>query len=67
MGGVADCDVLRLVDDSVEGLMRLHAEGGDGEEDEEQGGKSHILEGKEKTNKQMLISQQYNSVKQKEN
>lgn len=35
MREVAHCDVLRLVDDGVEGLMCLHAESGDGNEDEE--------------------------------
>lgn len=35
MGYVAHCDVLCLVDDGVEGLMRLHAESGDGDQDEE--------------------------------
>lgn len=34
-GHVAHRDVLRLVEDGVEGLMRLHAESGDGDEDEE--------------------------------
>lgn len=34
-GHVAHCDVLCLVEDGVEGLMRLHAESGDGDEDEE--------------------------------
>lgn len=35
VGDVAHGDVLRFVDDGVESLMRLHAEGGDGDEDEE--------------------------------
>lgn len=36
--------VLRFVVDGVEGLMRLQAEGGDGEEDEEERRKRHILQ-----------------------
>lgn len=36
--------VLRFVVDGVEGLMRLQAEGGDGEEDEEERGQRHILQ-----------------------
>lgn len=35
MGHVAHRDALCLVDNGVEGLMRLHAESGDGDEDEE--------------------------------
>lgn len=35
VGHVAHRDALCLVDDGVEGLMRLHAESGDGDEDEE--------------------------------
>lgn len=46
MGDVAYGDVLRLVEDGVESLVRLHAEGGDGDEDEEQGAERHILQGK---------------------
>lgn len=42
-GRVAHRDVLRLVEDDVEGLMSLHAKSGDGEENEEQGAKCHIL------------------------
>ena len=34
---------LRLVHDGVEALVGLQAEGGDGDQDEEQGGKGHIL------------------------
>lgn len=34
---------LSLVHNGVEALMRLQAEGGDGDEDEEEGGKGHIL------------------------
>lgn len=41
---VVDGDVLRFVVDGVEGFVGLQAEGGDGEEDEEQRGKCHILQ-----------------------
>lgn len=52
-GRVAHRDVLCLVKDGVEGLMCLHAESGDGDEDEEQGAKCHILkERKRQTSKQ---------------
>lgn len=44
MRHVAHSDVLCFVVDGVEGFVRLQAEGGDGEEDEEQRAKRHILQ-----------------------
>lgn len=43
-GHVAFCDVFCPVYNGVEGLVRLHAESGNGDEDEEEGNKCHILE-----------------------
>lgn len=41
---IADSDILCLVVNGVEGFVGLQAEGGDGEEDEEEGAKRHILQ-----------------------
>lgn len=41
---IANSDVLCFVVDGVEGFVGLQAEGGDGEEDEEERAKRHILQ-----------------------
>jgi len=65
-GCVAHRDVLRPVEDGVEGLVRLHAEGGDGDEDEEQGAECHVLEERKKekaSGKSQLQIKKYSELK----
>lgn len=65
-GRVAHRDVLRPVEDGVEGLVRLHAEGGDGDEDEEQGAECHVLEERKKekaSGKSQLQIKKYSELK----
>lgn len=45
-GSIGCCDVFCFVCDCVEGLVRLHAESRYRDQDEEEGNKSHILEGR---------------------
>lgn len=41
---IANSDILRFVVDGVEGFVGLQAEGGDGEQDEEERSKCHVLQ-----------------------